>query len=158
MVLPLLIGTISCSTSVSPDMEKEAIKAVIEEEKDGYLARDVDRIRDTWLQDTGSRKFCFRESGMTYLNGWEMIDNDHVMASESEMWDNSQNLDVEYSNYEFNIQGNGALVYFNSTWSGIHYGMELNTVQERIIHLVKADGKWKIDLMTIIVIPDEDEQ
>lgn len=158
MVFTLLTGMLSCSTSVNLEVEKEAIKAVIEEEKDGYLARDLERIRNTWTQDTASRKFCFSEKGMTYLNGWEMIDNDHITCSESEMWDNVEDLSVVFSDYEFNIYGNTALVFLKSSWSGISYGRELNTVQKRILHLVKADGVWKLDLMAIIAVTDENEQ
>lgn len=157
LLFPLLIEAISCNTSANLDVEKDAIRAVIEKEKDGYLNRDVDRIRETWIQDSGSRKIFLSERGMTYLNGWEMVDNDHIRASESEMWDNVQDLGVEFSDYEFNIQGSTALVIFNSTWSGICYGRELDYVQERILHLVKVDGQWKLDLMTIFTIPDENE-
>ena len=36
-------------------------------------------------------------------------------------------------------------------------GEEINMVQARILHLVKVEGKWKIDLMAMYNIPDKEE-
>ena len=155
---PLLTGVISCSGPVDLKVEEDTIRAVIEEEKDGYLTRDVERIRKTWIQDSNSRKIFLSERGVTYLNGWEMVDNDHIRASESEMWDNVEDLGVEFSDYEYNITGNTAVVFFNSAWSGICYERELDYVQKRILHLVKVNGNWKLDLMTIFTVPDESQE
>jgi hypothetical protein len=79
----LLLGAYSCSTQLNTDKEKEAIKAVIEEEKDAYFARDWARMGESWVQDSNSRKFAFYPTGLTYLSNWSEVDADHKRSAES---------------------------------------------------------------------------
>jgi hypothetical protein len=154
LLCPLLIGICSCTAPVNVDKEKEAIKAVIQEEKDGYFARDTARLAETWVQDSSARKIYFSADGMVYLDGWNKVNEDHKANLESEMWDNAGDLKAEFSDFEFNIYGKTALVFCNTTWTGMLYGKELNAVQKRILHFVKVNGKWKYDLMAIYRIPE----
>ena len=55
LVLALVAGY-SCQESTDIEMEKEAIVAVIEEERDAYFDKDIDRIFALWYQESSSRK------------------------------------------------------------------------------------------------------
>ena len=153
---PLLLGVCSCSNILNEEKEKEAIKAVIEEEKDAFFARDVARLGETWIQDSTALKLYFSVNGLSYLPGWSEVETDHKNGAESEMWDNVKDLKAEFSDYEFNFYKNTALVFCNTSWSGLYYGEELNLVQKRILHFIKINGKWKYDLMAMYNVPSED--
>jgi len=150
----LLMGFFACNTTVNVEKEKEAIKAVIEEEKDGYFARDVARMGETWVHDSSARKVYFSADGIMYLNGWNEVDEDHKTGAESEIWNNAENVKAEFSDFEFNIHGKTALVFHKTTWTGLLYGEELNVVQKRILHFVQVNGTWKYDLMAMYNIPE----
>jgi len=150
----MLLGAYSCTTSLDIEKEKEAIKAVIEEEKDAYFARDAVRMGETWIQDPGSRKIWFSVNGLTYLPGWSEVDADHQKGAESEMWDKLKDMEVEFSDYEFNFYENTALVFCTTTWKGQYDGEELHAAQKRILHFVRHNREWKFDLTTILRIPE----
>ncbi len=150
----LLLGFFACNTTVNLEKEKEAIKAVIEEEKDGFFARDAARMDETWVRDSSARKISFSSGGMKYYNGWKEVNEEHMAGTESEMWDQVENLNAEFSDFEFNIYGNTALVFCNTTWTGMLDGEEMHGMQKRILHFVKVNGKWKYDLMAMASISD----
>jgi len=152
----LILGAYSCTPILDTDRDKEAIKAIIEEEKNAYFARDAARMGETWMHDDNSHKLYISQSELEFLSGWNEVDGDHNKSAESEMWDNVKNLEVQFSDYDFNFYDNAALVFCNTTWTGLYYGEVLNVVQKRILHFVKTNGKWKFDLTAIYRIPDED--
>ena len=150
----LLLGAYSCNSILDEDKEKEAIKAVIEEDKDAYFARDAARQGEIWMQDDNSRKIYYSPDGMTLIPGWSGVDAEQKENAESEMWDNVKDLEGQFSDYEFNFYNNTAMVFCKTTWTGLYYGEELAIEQHRILHFVKANGKWKYDLMAMYRIPD----
>ena len=146
----------SCQKKADIKKEKEAIKAVIEEERSAFFDRDFSRYEATWIQESTSRKYYMGESGINKIIGWsEVGKSDKEQIENEELWENSKNLNAEYTNFEISVYENTALVFHDTQWSGIFRGEELNTFQVRILHLVKVEGKWKIDLMAMYSIPDE---
>jgi ketosteroid isomerase-like protein len=154
LIILLLLCVFSCTPTVNVDKEKEAIKATIEEEKKAYFARDAAGMGETWVQDSTSRKIWFSANGLTEVDGWEMVNADNKKGTQSEMWDNVKDLKVDFSDYEFNIYGKTALVFCTTSWNGLYNGKPLTVKQKRILHFLKANGKWKYNLMTIYRIPD----
>ena len=73
------------------------------------------------------------------------------------MWDNLENVDTEYSDFDINVYGNTAVVFHDSQWSGKFQGEEQDVIQTRILHLVKVEGEWKLDLMVAYRIPEEED-
>ena len=66
----------SCQKKADIEKEKEAIKAVIEEETDAFVDQDIERVEATWKQDSKSRKifFNFRNEGKyTEVKGKEEL-------------------------------------------------------------------------------------
>lgn len=150
----LLLGAYSCNTILDEDKEKDAIKAVIEEDTDAYFARDAARQGEIWMQDDNSREINYSSYGMTLKTGWSEIDAEHKEHYESEMWDNVKDVEAQFSDYEFNFYNNTAMVFCKTTWTGLYLGEEFAFEQHRILHFVKANGKWKYDLMAMYRIPD----
>ena len=141
-----IILTYSCKEKVDIGKEKEAIKAVIEQEKDGYFEKDINKIESTWVQDATARKIYLIPDEYSYFNGWSEVnlhdrENLNSQASDS--------LNLTFDDFEFNIYRNTALVFCNTKWSGIYEGNEFEGVQHRILHFIKVNGQWKYDLMAM---------
>lgn len=132
------------------EKEKEAIRAVIEEEKNAFYDQDLERIAATWLDDPGTRKLIMRKEGFQETVGIDAILEDNREALGREMVD-----DVEwtsaYFNYTIRVSGNTALVYHDSKHTATGPGGETVTNMRRLIHLVKVDGRWKMDLMSLFM-------
>jgi hypothetical protein len=152
--IPIFLVAYSCSPSLDAEKEMEAIKALVQHEKEAYFERDAEKSGKPWIHDEHSRKIFFSPDGVNYLNGWEAVDLDYQESASAEMWDQVENLDVEFSDYEFNFYDNTAMVFCTSTWTGKYRGEEVNLVQNRILHLVRINGNWKFDLMAIYRVPE----
>ena len=150
----LWAGT-SCQVSI--EKEKEAIKAVIEEEQAAYFDRDIDRLEATWIQKSTSRKMFMSSSGVTEINGWIEINKSDREQMTLERQEATKNLTNQYLNYNINVYDNTALVFHDAKWSGKYLGEEINFEQKRILHLVKIEDVWKLDLMAVYGIPQEKE-
>ena len=157
LALTLFAGH-SCQQTLDPNIEEEAIKAVIEEEKDAYLARDATRQSETWIQDGNSRKLFCKIDGLDLMNGFNEIDANHKEDAESEMWNQTEDVNAIFSDFTFNFYHHTALVTCTTTWTGKFKGEELEGKQKRILHFVKTDGKWEYDLMAIYNIPEETKE
>jgi hypothetical protein len=59
----IFIALSSCEEKIDIEKEKEAIKAVFEQEKDGFFAQDVDAIAETWIQESSSVKIFMSAEG-----------------------------------------------------------------------------------------------
>ena len=55
------------------ERDKEAIRAVLEKEKQGYFARDFETIASTWVQTPSSVKLFMSAQGETDFLGWAKI-------------------------------------------------------------------------------------
>ncbi|MBN1133071.1 MAG: nuclear transport factor 2 family protein [Bacteroidales bacterium] len=152
-----LVAGYSCQGPVDPEAEKEAIKAVIETEKAAFFEQDLEKIDGTWKQDTLSRKIYADSEGYWEIKGWKALQDENKQNLREDRGDFSK-VDLKFTDYEIVLYDNTALVFHVSNWSGIYQGEELLLVQKRILHLVKEDGSWKIDLMFMYRMPGEDEE
>ena len=89
--------------------------------------------------------------GITELIGWEDIHQNHMEAIERD-WDEHIET-VQYTNYSIKIYGNTALVLHDSEHQITDHGNESILNMRRILHLVKVDEEWKIDLMSMYFMP-----
>ncbi len=103
---------------VDVENEKEAIIAVIEEERAAFFDRDFSRVEATWIQEPTSRKYYMSAEGINKIIGWSNIGKAEKENIEGDMLDNSENINAEYSNYDIIVHGNTALVFHDTHWSG----------------------------------------
>ena len=73
LALSLIAGRASCQEKIDIEKEKEAIKAVIEEESNSFIAKDFDRFAATYVQDETNIRLSADKSGYGYYVGWEEI-------------------------------------------------------------------------------------
>lgn len=158
LVTVILLALSSCEAKIDIVKEKEAIKAVIEEERAAFFDRDFSRVEATWKQESTSRKiYMFEQNGAWIfgeLKGWtEIAKSDKENIDEGDFWNDIEDWDNEYFNIDINVYGNTALVFHDAKFSGKQQGEEIDDRDKRILHLVKIGGKWKLDLMALYGIP-----
>ena len=154
LALLLIAGSGSCQEKIDIEKEKEAIKAVIEEELAAYVDRDFSRVEATWVHESTSRDYFMTSTGIFKRIGWSVIakaDKEHI--EDEDYWDDRENYNGEHSNFDIVVYGNTALAFHQTKF---FVGEEFTNGQERIVHLVKVEGEWKIDFLGMYIFPPEE--
>jgi hypothetical protein len=97
-------------------------------------------------------KYWFTSKGPTKIDGWDNINASQKKESEDTTWDRKQ-VKATFSNYQIEIMGESAWVFYEATWEGIFRGDTMILKQNRIVVMKKVDGKWKYSLHSIFQIP-----
>ncbi|MFC1539506.1 nuclear transport factor 2 family protein [Candidatus Latescibacterota bacterium] len=151
----ILVSIVACTGTIDIQKEEEAIKAVMEEEKDAYFNQDFNTISASWVQKPSSVKIFMIESGPTEYVGWEKISAGDKEAL-SQVVPNFKNMTVTFSDYVFDINNNNAWVMCKATWDGLYNDQQMHFEQKRIQTFEKDGGKWKFTLIAIYAIPQVD--
>jgi len=146
-----LLAVVCCQDESGIEKEKKSIIAVIEAEKSAYYNQDLSGLDESWVQESSSRKLFLTSHGITELTGWKEIHQNNTEAIERD-W-NEHVETVQYSNYSIEVYGTTALVYHNSEHKITDHAEESILNMKRILHLVKIDDEWKIDLMAMYFMP-----
>jgi hypothetical protein len=155
VTLIFLVG-ISCEEKIDVTKEKEAIKAVFEEEKIGFLNQDYARMAETWIQEPSSIKIFMTDKGQTKFDGWDAVSKEDQSGTKDNSWDRKL-VTVSFTNYQIDVMNTSAWVMCETHWNGIYKNDTINVVQTRINVLKKVDGKWKFALMAIYNLPTKTE-
>lgn len=146
-----LLAVVCCQDESGIEEEKKAIIALIEAEKTAYYMQDVAGLDESWVQEPFSRKLFLTPHGITELIGWDEIHQNNAETLERDWTEHIET--VQYSNYSINVYGNTALVYHDSEHQITDHGNESVLVMRRIVHLVKIDEEWKIDMLAMYFMP-----
>ena len=147
-----------CQEKLDIEKEKQAVISVNEEERDAYFDRDLSRLEAIWIQEPNSRRVFASSSGPRVLDGWNQIySNYETDINNAEMWESSEDVFASFSNYDIKIYKNTALIYHDIHWTGKVNGEPIDWNQKRIVHCVKDDGVWKLDLIVQMSVPEKDE-
>ncbi|MCK4991799.1 MAG: hypothetical protein KAS29_14975 [Bacteroidales bacterium] len=146
-----LLAVVCCQDESGIEKEKKAIIAVIEAEKSAYYNQDLSGLDESWIQESSSRKLFLTSHGITEFTGWKEIHQNNIEAIERD-W-NEHVETVQYSNYSIEVYGTTALVYHDSEHKITDHEEESILNMKRILHLVKIDDEWKIDLMAMYFMP-----
>lgn len=146
-----LLAVVCCQDESAIEKEKKAIISALEAEKTAYYTQDLTALDASWIQESTSRKLFLTSHGITEIAGWNDIHQNHVEAIERD-WDEHLET-VQYSNYSIRIYGSTALVLHDSEHKITDHGEESVLNMRRIVHLVKVEEGWKIDLMTMYFMP-----
>jgi ketosteroid isomerase-like protein len=146
-----LLAVVCCQDESGIEKDKKAIVAVIEAEKTAYYTQDLAGLDASWVQDASSQKLFLTSHGITELKGWDEIHQNHIEAIESD-W-NEHVETVQYSDFSINVYGSTALVMHNSEHQITDHGAESILNMRRILHLVKIEDDWKIDMMAMYFMP-----
>ena len=151
----IFIALSSCEEKIDIEKEKEAIKAVFEQEKDGFFAQDLDVMAETWIQEPSSVKMFMSAEGQTKFEGWDAINKNSREEVADTTWDRKL-FTVTFKDYQINLlDDESAWVMCNALWDGTYQGAPMKMVQTRIQVLEKTDGKWKFALMALYNQPQE---
>ena len=154
-LLAVITGLISSAVAsraapASAETDKAAVKAVLEEEKNAYLALDEARMAATWIQQPSSMKLFVYDGKEIPINGYAAI-----AASTRKELDGERTLEsasrsrFEFSNYRITLQGDSAWLTCNVRWEGVAAGSPATSMQSRVYVLQKENDRWKIALMAI---------
>ncbi len=146
-----LLAVVCCQDESGIEKEKKAIIAVIEAEKIAYYSQDLAGLDDPWIKEPSSRKMFLTTHGITEITGWDAIHQHNVEAVERDWSEHVET--VQYSNYSIEVYGSTALVFHDSEHQITDHGNESMLTMRRILHLVKIDEEWKIDMMAMYFMP-----
>lgn len=149
--LILLAGT-SCEKKIDIEKEKEAIKALFEEDKAAYFNQDYNGMGECWAKEPSSTKIWISSGGLSKIDGWENINDSQKKETEDNSWDRKQ-VKATFSNYQIDVVDESAWVFCETSWEGILGSDTINSKQNRIVVLKRLDGKWKFAMVAIYQIP-----
>jgi len=155
--LIFLTGT-SCKEKIDIEKEKEAIKAVFEQEKAGFFSQNFAAMAETWVQEPSSVKVYMYPEGQRKFEGWDAISQQDQKNVADTTWDR-KSVNLTFRNFQINLlDDEAAWVMCEALWEGVYQGNPMSMVQTRINILEKIDGKWKYALMAIYNQPQENKQ
>jgi len=151
-VLALIVCT-SCQETIDFEKEKEAIKAVIENESNSYLAKNFDQQMKSFLQDESFVGITAGKNGYHYIQGWDEIMSGYKDSYESSPDPSTDKL--EFKNYKIKV-------YTESAWAiydQIKYDNEGEFINKnlQVRFLEKKDGEWKIVYLSVVFTTSYEE-
>jgi ketosteroid isomerase-like protein len=139
-----------CAATVDVEKEKAAVIAVIEEEKNAYLALDDARMAATWIQQpTSSKVYVFGGKEERYDGYAAIAAHDRANLVRERTSGNRPRTQFEFSSHHITLQGDSAWLTCNARWEGAADGSPAIGTQARVYVLQKENRRWKIALMAI---------
>jgi hypothetical protein len=148
-----LAGT-SCQEKIDIQKEKEAIKAVIEQESNAYFNQDYVAMGETIVKEPSSVKMYMYQKGQFRYEGWDKINAQNQKETSDTTW-NRKLFKGRFLNYKIDVMDNSAWVLCDKHFEGIYKGESMTSDNSRIYVLKKVDNKWKIALIAMYIIPKE---
>jgi hypothetical protein len=141
----LLAGT-SCQEKIDVEKEKEAIKAVIEEETNAFYDEDFERLAATYVQDEPIIWLAAYNPGYDYFVGWEKISSGfkEYFESESEL---STWKEVK-KNYKIKVYKESAWAVFDDEIYNSEGDLMGKSIGVRFLE--KVNGQWKIVYVSMV--------
>ena len=138
----------SCQPKVDIEKEKEAVKAVIQQEVDAYVAKDMAKLASFYIQDELNvrlQETCSVEHPIYF--GWNNVKaflENLMKGSGSE----STNFKNSKEDFIIKIKGNCAWVVNKDIWTWEADGKPVQGYGIQTTFMEKIDGNWKISLMS----------
>ena len=139
----------SCEEKIDIEKEKEAIKAVFEQEKEGFFNQNTATMAETWIQEPSSVKIYMNDNGPLKFTGWDAIKKHDEANVADTTWD-SNKVTLTFKDFEIQLlDDDAAWVMCETHWGGVENNVPMEFTQTRINVLRKDQGKWKFTLMAI---------
>ena len=151
--LSLIAGSIYCQEKIDIEAEKEAIKAIIEEQTNAFIDRDFDRLAATHVKDETFIRLRASKSSYGYDVGWE--DRSSILE---ELFKNNPVVTNKFknTNYKIKVYSESAWAVYDENWydsEGESLGMNIN-----VRFLEKTDGEWKIVYLSQVTTTSYEEE
>lgn len=145
----VLASLASCEEKIDVENEKDAIKAVFEQEKAGFFNGDVEAMAETWIHEPSSVKIYMLHNGQRKFEGWDAIKKHDEENVADTTWDRKQFI-VTFRDFKIELlDDDAAWVMCETHWDGNENNEPIKLIQTRINVLKKDQGKWKFALMAI---------
>ena len=151
--LILLVGT-SCQEKIDIEKEKEAIKAVIEEETNAFFDKDYDRFAASYVQNESNIRLDAGKNGYWYIVGWEEMDS--IFKQIFEKYPDPRKHYQVKTNYKIQVYKESAFAIFDNE---LHNSEdELIKTNIHVEFLEKVNGEWKIAYLSEIHTSSYEEE
>jgi hypothetical protein len=149
-----LIAISSCQEQIDIEKEKEAIKAVIENQSLADYARNYEENINSFIQDESLTVLTAGKSGYFYMRGWDEIEL--AVKERYEASPDPTGVKLEFDNYKIKV-------YHESAWAvydQIKYTAEGEFISKNleVRFLEKGDGEWKIVFLEVVFASSYDEE
>lgn len=146
--LVLLVLSDSCQPKVDIEKEKDAIKAVIQNEVDAFRSKDMDRLSSFYVQDdlnTRLQETCSQDHPI--YSGWSSVKSflEDLMKQDNPENKNIQNVK---DGFIIKVKGNCAWVINKDTWTWENNNISKISIGIQTTFMEKIDGNWKISMMS----------
>lgn len=130
----------SCQKKIDMEKEKDAIKAVIAEETNAFLASDYDRIAATCVKDETFIRLQADKNGCDYIIGWKDCGSyyKNIFMKNTDL----SQYKFENTNYKIKIYPKSAWAAYEENWYKIEGEFVGKTINVRFLE--KVNGEWKI--------------
>ena len=148
MIMGAFIVLISCQPKVDVEKEKVAVKDVIQNEVDAYLAKDFEKLYSLYIQDdlnTRLQETCSKEHPI--YSGWNNV---RTFLEDMAKHDNPENKNVKClkDGFIIKIRDNCAWVINKDNWTWENNGVPGSIVGIQTTFMEKIGGNWKIAMMS----------
>jgi len=154
-LLPLLLFAVAATPLIRAQTASPLdVLNAIEEEKNAYLARDDHRMADIWIQQPTSMKIYVYEGKQTRIEGFDAIrrhDQENLQKERA----GTNRLQFSFSDSRVTLQGDSAWVVLTARFDGVANGSPVAGTQSRVYILRQEYGRWKIALLEIAVLSNE---
>ena len=142
----LLVAGTSCQEKIDIEKEREAIKAVIENESNATWARDFAQQSKSFLQDESLVRLSAGKGGYVYREGWEKISSGYLAYFKSNP--NPSTNTWKFTNYKIEVYKESAWAVYDAIWHNAEG--EFLSDHKCVRFLKKVDGEWKIVFLSWI--------
>ena len=150
----LMMG-VSCQEKIDIEKEREAIKAVIENESNATWARDFDQQSKSFLQDESLVRLSAGSGGYVYREGWKKISSGYLAYFKSNPIPSTNTW--KFTNYKIEVYKESAWAVYDAIWHNAEG--EFLSNHKSVRFLKKVDGEWKIVYLSWVDITAyEDEE
>ena len=145
----MLVAFYNAATAQKDNMDREAIRKVIDQETRAYFEQKYDLWASTWVQDATSFRMNASPFEVSRVSGWDKIKEGEKERMQNATTYTEENM-ARYVNkfdYEYYINGDKATVFFKE-------GNTPAEAYDEMRLMVKQKGEWKINGLAIIVTPN----
>lgn len=147
-LLPLVVLAIlfitSCEEKIDIEKEKEAIKAVIENETNSYYNRDWDKQSESFLQDETLFGLVSSKNGYNFAVGWDEISQ--IYKQNHENYPDPSTDKHQFTNYIIKVYKVSAWAVYDEIVHNSEGEFVMRYINVRFLE--KVDGEWKIVYMS----------
>ena len=154
-ILMMLALFIACQQTVNPELEKEAILAVLEEEGRAYAAKDKDGLYNLFIQDPMSTRLDYIFRNYQLMEGFEEIKSLYDQYWEN--WTDEGNPRNLKENAIIRVSGKNAWVLCDNVWEWDTPSGTMRNTNIQTTFLEKTGDAWKITFMSFVAKPPDEQ-